>query len=314
MSYVETNYLRAHNPQVAGSNPAPATAKAPETALCVSKAGLGRRRGALDVLPAHRSTSCPVTAGRVILIVLGSIGVLFGLAVMAGGGFLLWADRTQREDGYLTTPSERFATPTYALTRTRLEVDTEGEGWVLNESWFGKVRIRGESAGDKTLFIGIGPQAEVARYLGTVAHANVQDIEFDPFRATYLSVSGGAPRAPPTEQSFWAASASGVGTQTLTWKVREGDWSVVLMNADGSRGVAADIDLGAKVSFLLWVAVGGLRGGVLVTGGSAALVVLAARTRRPQPPPPVPPTAGAGSGNAPAPEPPDRSTEQSSPS
>jgi hypothetical protein len=176
-----------------------------------------------------------MSAGRVILIVLGSIGVLFGLALLAGGGFLLWADRTQREDGYLTTPTERFATPTYALTRTRLEVDTSGEGWVLNESWFGNVRIRGESADDKTLFIGIGPQAEVARYLGNVAHANVQDIDFDPFRATYLSVSGGAPQAPPTEQSFWAASASGVGTQTLTWKVREGDWSVVLMNADGSN-------------------------------------------------------------------------------
>jgi hypothetical protein len=84
------------------------------------------------------------------------------------------------------------------------------------------------------------------------------------------------------------------------------------MNADGSRGVAADIDLGAKMSFLLWVAIGVLLGGVLVTGGSAALVVLAARMRRPQPPPPVPPTAGAGSGDAPAPEPPDGSTEQAS--
>jgi len=60
-----------------------------------------------------------------------------------------------------------------------------------------------------------------------------------------------------------------VGTQTVTWKVREGDWSVVLMNADGSRGVSADIDLGAKLSFLLWVAIGLLMGGVLVTGGSA---------------------------------------------
>ena len=254
-----------------------------------------------------------MSAGRVILIVLGSIGVLVGLALLVGGGFLLWADRTQREDGYLTTPTERFATPTYALTRTRLEVDTEGAGWVLNESWFGKVRIRGESSGDKTLFIGIGPQAEVARYLGTVAHANVQDIDFDPFRATYLSVSGGAPQAPPTDQSFWAASASGVGTQTLTWKVRDGDWSVVLMNADGSRGVAADVDLGAKLSFLLWVAIGLLIGGVLVTGGSAALIVLAARRPRPPPAPPAPPSEGREPGRTEAPEAPSQSTEEPPP-
>jgi hypothetical protein len=246
-----------------------------------------------------------VSAGRIILIVLGSIGVLFGLVVLAAGGFLLWSDRTQREDGYLTTPSERFATPTFALTRTRLEVDTDGAGWLLNDSWFGKVRIRGESPGAKMLFIGIGPEAAVAKYLGSVAHASVEDIDFDPFRVTYLPIAGGAPQGPPTEQRFWSVSASGVGTQTVTWKVREGDWSIVLMNADGSRGVAADIDLGAKLSFLLWVAIGLLLGGVLVVGGSTALIVLAARTRQPPPALPVPPNAGRGSGSMPASDPSD---------
>jgi hypothetical protein len=254
-----------------------------------------------------------MSVGRVILIVLGGIGVLFGLALLAGGGFLLWADRTQREDGYLTTPTERFATSTYGLTRTRLEIDTEGPGWLLNDNSFGKVRIRGESPGAKMLFVGIGPEAAVASYLGSVAHASVQDIDFDPFRVKYLSVAGGAPQAPPTEQRFWAVSASGVGTQTVTWKVREGDWSVVLMNADGSRGVVADIDVGAKLSFLLWVAIGLLLGGVLVVGGSTALIVLAARKRLPPPAPPVPPTVGSGSGSTPAPEPPDRSTEEPTP-
>jgi hypothetical protein len=255
-----------------------------------------------------------MSAGRVILIVLGSIGVLFGLGLLAGGGFLLWADRTQREDGYLTTPTERFATPTYALTRTRLEIDTEGPGWLLNDSWFGKVRIRGESPGAKMLFIGIGPEAAVASYLGSVAHASVQDIDFDPFRVKYFPIAGGAPQAPPTDRRFWAASASGVGTQTVTWKVREGDWSVVVMNADGSRGVVSDIDVGAKMSFLLWVAIGLLLGGVLVVGGSTALIVLAARTRQPPPSPPVPPTVGGGSGSTPTPEPPDRPTEEPTPS
>ena len=179
----------------------------------------------------------------------------------------------------------------------------------MNDSWFGKVRIRGESPGAKMLFIGIGPEAAVAKYLGSVAHANVQDIDFDPFRATYLPVAGGAPQGPPTEQRFWAVSASGVGTQTVMWKVREGDWSVVLMNADASRGVVADVDLGAKLSFLLWVAIGSLIGGVLVIGGSTALIVLAARTRQPSPAPPTPPAAGSGSGSTLAPEPADQSTE-----
>jgi hypothetical protein len=247
-----------------------------------------------------------MSAGRVILIVLGSIGVLVGLALAAGGGFLLWADRTQRDDGYLTTPTERFATQTYALTRTRLEIDTDGPGWLLNDGWFGKIRIRGDSPGAKMLFIGIGPEAAVAKYLGSVAHANVQDIDFDPFRVTYLPITGRAPQGPPTAQSFWAVSASGVGTQTVTWNVREGDWSVVLMNADGSRGVVADVDLGAKLSFLLWVAIGSLIGGVLVIAGSSALIVLAAQAR-PRSPAPPPPAASSGSGSAPAPEPADRS-------
>ena len=153
-----------------------------------------------------------MSAGRVILIVLGSIGVLFGLALLAAGGFLLWADRTQREDGYLTTPTERFSTPTYALTRTRLDVDTDGSGWLLNDSWFGKVRIRGENPDAKMLFIGVAPEAAAAKYLGSVAHASVQDIDFDPFRVTYLPIAGGAPQGPPTEQRFWAVSASGGNT------------------------------------------------------------------------------------------------------
>jgi hypothetical protein len=231
-----------------------------------------------------------VSAGRVILIVLGSIVALLGLGLAAAGGFLLWADQTQREDGYLTTQTERFATSSYALTRERLEVDAGGPSWIWNDNWVGKVRIRGEGASAKPIFIGIGREAAVAGYLGRVAHADVEDIDIDPFRVDYRQIAGGAPQRPPTAQNFWAVSASGQGRQTVTWKVRDGNWSVVLMNADGSRGVAADVDLGAKLSFLLWVAIGLLVGGALILGGSVALIILAARTRPPPTPPPQPAT------------------------
>jgi hypothetical protein len=219
---------------------------------------------------------------------------LLGLGLAAGGGFLLWADRTQRESGYLTTPTERFATSTYALTRERLEADAGGAR-IWNEDWLGKVRIRGEGAAAKPLFIGIGPEAAVAGYLGRVAHADVEEIDFDPFRVEYRQIAGDAPRRPPTGQNFWAASASGEGRQTLTWEVRKGDWSVVLMNADGSRGVAADVDVGAKLSWLLWVAIGLLVAGVLILAGSVALIFLAARKR---PPPAAPPRPATTTGEA----------------
>jgi len=240
-----------------------------------------------DRVAVDRTREAALTAGRVVLIVLGSIVALLGLVLAGTGGFLLWTDLTQRNDGYLTTPTERFATPTYALTRERLQVDTGGSDWVWNEDWLGKVRIRAESVPTKPLFIGIGPEAAVAGYLGRVAHADVRDIDLDPFRATYDQVAGGAPEQPPTAQSFLAAKASGQGRQTVTWKVRDGDWSVVVMNADGSRGVAAKVDLGAKLSFLLWVAIGVLIGGALLLAGGVALIVLAAR-RRPPPGEPAP--------------------------
>jgi hypothetical protein len=203
--------------------------------------------------------------------------------------------RSGREGGYLTTPTERFGTSTYALTRERLEADAGGPDWIWNDDWLGKVRIRGEGAAAKPLFIGNGPEAAVAGYLGLVAHADVEDINFDPFRVEYRQIAGGAPQRPPTGQSFWVASALGQGTQTVTWKVRTGDWAVVLMNADGSRGVAADVDVGAKLSFLLWVAIGLLVGGVLILAGSVALIVLAARSR---PPPAAPPRPATTTGEA----------------
>lgn len=84
--------------------------------------------------------------------------------------------------------------------------------------------------------------------------------------------------------------------------MREGDWSVVLMKADGSRRVVADTDLGAKLSFLLWLAIGLLLSGGFVLVGSTALIVLAARRRQAPPMPPAPATASSGARSTPASE------------
>src|SRR4051812_16263802 len=67
--------------------------------------------------PGGRGTQRPRwSAGRIALIVLGSLAALIGAGLLAGGGGLLWADQTQRDDdGYLSTPSERFEVSSYAI-------------------------------------------------------------------------------------------------------------------------------------------------------------------------------------------------------
>jgi hypothetical protein len=50
-------------------------------------------------------------AGGIALVILGSIVALIAFGLLAGGGVLMWADRTQRDTaGYLTSPSTRLAT------------------------------------------------------------------------------------------------------------------------------------------------------------------------------------------------------------
>jgi hypothetical protein len=43
------------------------------------------------------------TAGRITALVIGVLLVLVSLGLLASGGTALWADRTQRDAGYVTT-------------------------------------------------------------------------------------------------------------------------------------------------------------------------------------------------------------------
>ena len=76
------------------------------------------------------------------------------------------------------------------------------------------------------------------------------DVDFSPFDPTYRTTSGDAQPARPGAQSIWTASTEGTGTKTLDWKVTDGHWSVVVMNADGSTGVDAEVSAGASLPFL----------------------------------------------------------------
>jgi hypothetical protein len=191
----------------------------------------------------------------------------------------LWADTSQRDDaGYFSADAHRYQTSTRAIVSEKI---TLGGSYCDGEcdlpSWLiGKVRLEAFSA--KRVFVGIAPTADAEEYLSGVAHATATDLDLDPFRVTYDTHGGAMDPGRPADQSFWAASATGSGTSSVTWKPKAGDWSIVVMNTDGSPGVSAEIAAGAKAPWLIWVGIAGASiGGILL----AAALLLLGGGRRP---------------------------------
>jgi hypothetical protein len=150
----------------------------------------------------------------------------------------------------------------------------------MDRDEFGKVRIEVQPRAGKPVFVGIAPTNEVSAYLSGTAHTAVTDVSYSPFRAEYRDRGGDRRPALPAGRRFWAASAHGAGTQTITWDVEDGDWSVVVMNEDASRTVDTTIGVGAKVPFLVtaaWVSIGG---GLLLLSAAGALLFLGVRRPR----------------------------------
>lgn len=215
---------------------------------------------------------------KVVLLVLGSVAALIGLALMAGGGVLIGIHATQRDaDGFYTSSTERFDTPTYALTSEdiRLGTNPEGRDWAFLRN-IGTARVEAESTlGGAPIFVGIARHADVERYLAASAHDQLTEVSLDPFEPTYRRQGGEAKPADPAAQGFWVASAAGAGRQTVTWDLESGDWDLVVMNADASRRVSVAASASIKTGLLLPIGIG-LLAGALGFGVAAVILILVA--------------------------------------
>jgi Domain of unknown function (DUF4389) len=252
-----------------GGDAAPAAAEDPQSALHPLAAESPTTSGA-------KLDEGGGTAGKVVLIVVGVLAGILAFGFLASGCALVAVDRTQRDDdGYLMSPSRELRTSTYAIVSESAELDTGGAEWAL-DTFLGTVRIRSDS--DRPVFVGIGRATAVDRYLGGVERDEVDDLDSggDP---EYTGRPGGAPSGPPGDETFWAASTSGSGGQTVEWNPEEGIWRVVLMNADASRGVTSDMSIGAELDSVLWIGLGLLGLGVLFAAGTALAVTGAVRRR-----------------------------------
>jgi len=212
---------------------------------------------------------------KIVALVVGSLLALGSLGLIGGGGALIWAHNTQRDaDGFYSTGTHRFETDTHAVVSEDIDLGADGGGpdWSPISS-IGTARLTVEQPDGDEVFVGIARSADVASYLGDVEHVTFDRADRDPFRPRYLRVEGGAP-VPPTEIDIWVAQASGRGVQTLIWEVEGGSWDIVLMNADGGRGVTADASAGLATDWLGAIGGGLLGAGLVVAAISLALLLI----------------------------------------
>ena len=216
------------------------------------------------------------TAGRVVSVVAGAVLVLFSLGLLGAGGAAVWAQTTQRHGGYVDLGTTTYRTAGYAVASQTVSLHADTRGWDAASALFGTMRLRVTStSGTAPVFIGIAPAGAADRYLAGVSYATVTGASGT--GPVYTGRSGGPPAIAPGHAGIWSAHAAGTGTQVLIWPVKSGDWTVVAMNANGSRPVSLRVNAAATVPALPWVAAGLLIGGVLFLTGGAVLIAVPLR-------------------------------------
>ena len=224
--------------------------------------------------PPFPAAPVPVkTRHNTAAIIVGTVLAGSGFLIAMSGGVLLGLFGDGRA---ITSAAHTISTPNSAIVSDVGHIDNL-EGW---EFLTGSptLHISAQNVTDSGVFVGVGPADDVERYLDKVAVDRVVDLELSPFDLHTRTDNGSAIAAAPGSEPFWVASAESFDEAELSWALADGDYEIVVMNADGSAGVITSAEIGASLpsSTGLWILVTVI--GLLIMAGGA--VVIVAGTRR----------------------------------
>lgn len=203
-----------------------------------------------------------------MLAILGVLLVLVGIAAVVVSGLVISVFGTKGEN---TTPVATVNTSTAALYVRSFNVErTDGPQQYLDLS------VGAKSTNGKPLFVGVTPPDKAQAYLRGVPYESASKISNGAFEVK--AVPGLIVPAPdPEQQNIWTVSDSGT-TATLPWDGQHGSDVLVVMNADGTPGVQADITATLTRPHLGVASIAGAVIGALLAVLGLVLIVLAFRS------------------------------------
>jgi hypothetical protein len=222
---------------------------------------------------------------KIVLIVIGAVVLLCGLGAVVPGVLLT---AVTGGDNAITTGYHQLSSATPALVSP---AETISSGTRVPTSGFGSTTLTiAARDSNQPIFLGVARAGDVEAYLDGIAHDEITDIDERPFRVDMQRKDGFPFAEPPEGESIWVASASGTDPK-LEWEVAEGDYRVVMMNADGSPGTSAEARFGVQVEGLRGLGIGIIVAGVLATLLGLGLLLWGILTRStPRPVAPAGPT------------------------
>jgi hypothetical protein len=224
------------------------------------------------------------SVGHIIAIVAGCLMILPSLGLLAGGITLTVAHGVA-DDGFFVVTLDRVESDGVAVAAVDLwDEAAEDEDWPWVLDWLDlDIRIEADPAlTPDEVFIGIARTDDVEGYLADARWDEVGDfVDREPVYVARGAAVGDDVVAvePPAEQTFWTAQVTG-DDERLEWEARNGDWSVVVMNADGTPGVAADVTVGVHSGAVLPIGILLIVFGGIGTIVSVVLIAFGARGSR----------------------------------
>jgi hypothetical protein len=217
---------------------------------------------------------------RTALIASGAVLTAVGGAFVTGGLVLGALSGT---DGTFSTGQTHHATSANAV------VSDEGDLGGSTNLAFGDPTLKvSVSDSDQPVFVGIGPAADVDRFLAGTTVQTVSDFDLWPLQLDTETREGTQQPGSPLDETFWVAQSDGATSAATSWKIDDGSYRVVVMNVDGSPGVDVDGSLSVRVPLLGAITVSSLVGGGLIVVVGVTLLVSGLRRKDETPEAPAP--------------------------
>jgi hypothetical protein len=206
-----------------------------------------------------------IKKGKFILLIGVVLLLLLGVSSILGGTAILVLNRGTDKDGYSLSDVYKVETSTYAfaLWVEPLRVSST-IGWMNHEDIAQTKWVVKAVNPSKEIFVGWAKAANGENYLNGIQYETPPSWHWStsPYHASMnipptVIYNEGAPSKSPTLETFWLESAHSSNTSTLNWDPnwppQAGRNILIIMNADGSSNVEADLQLGFKVPIFGWL-------------------------------------------------------------